>query len=69
MPRMSGLELADHAVRLHPEMKVVYMSGYADRDLAAYGGLDPSKTIIPKPFKPMDLVKQVREFLDLSEQK
>jgi two-component system cell cycle sensor histidine kinase/response regulator CckA len=68
MPRMSGPELADHAARLHPEMKVVYMSGYTDRDLAPYGALDPSKTIIPKPFRPMDLVKKVREFLDLSDQ-
>lgn len=65
MPRMSGPELADQAVRVHPEMKVFYMSGYADSDLTSYGVLDPSKMIIPKPFRPMDLVKKVREFLDL----
>ena len=66
MPHMSGRELADRLISLHPEMQVVYMSGYTDSELAPYGVLDPSKTIILKPFRPMDLVKQVREFLDES---
>jgi DNA-binding NtrC family response regulator len=63
---MSGQELADRLVSLHPEMKVFYMSGYTDSDLDPYGVLDTSKTIILKPFRPMDLVKKVREFLDES---
>ena len=66
MPHMSGQELADRLISLHPEMKVLYMSGYPDSDLDPYGVLDPSKTIIFKPFRPMDLVKKVREFLDES---
>jgi two-component system cell cycle sensor histidine kinase/response regulator CckA len=66
MPHMSGQELADRLMPLHPEMKVFYMSGYTDSDLASYGVLDPSKTIILKPFRPMDLVKKVRECLDES---
>jgi DNA-binding NtrC family response regulator len=49
---------------LHPEMQVLFMSGYTDSDLAPYGLLEASKTIIPKPFRPQDLVKKVREFLD-----
>jgi CheY-like chemotaxis protein len=64
MPQMSGRELADRLISLQPEMKVFYMSGYPDSDLTRYGVLDPSKTIILKPFRPMDLVKKVREFLD-----
>lgn len=64
MPRMNGSELAERLTPLHPEMQVFFMSGYTDSDLAPYGVLDPSKIIIPKPFRPLDLVKKVRKFLD-----
>jgi CheY-like chemotaxis protein len=64
MPRMNGRELADRLAPLHPEMQVLFMSGYTDSDLAPYGLLEASKTIIPKPFRPQDLVKKVRESLD-----
>jgi two-component system, cell cycle sensor histidine kinase and response regulator CckA len=66
MPQMSGQELADRLISLHPEMKVFFMSGYTDSDLVPYGAPDQSKPIIFKPFRPMDLVKKVREFLDES---
>jgi len=66
MPQMSGQELADRLISLHPEMKVFFMSGYPDSDLTPYGAPDPSKPIILKPFRPMDLVRKVREFLDES---
>ncbi|MFA5111702.1 MAG: PAS domain S-box protein, partial [Desulfobaccales bacterium] len=64
MPQMNGRDLVDRLTPLHPEMKVFYMSGYADRELAPYGVLDQPKMIIPKPFRPLDLVKKIREFLD-----
>lgn len=64
MPRMNGSELADRLSTLHPEMQVFFMSGYTDNELAPYGVLDPAKIIIPKPFRPMDLVKKVRQYLD-----
>lgn len=68
MPRMNGGELAEHLARLRPDMQVFFMTGYTDRDLAPYGVLDPLKIIIPKPFRPLDLVKKVREFLNKSKQ-
>jgi two-component system cell cycle sensor histidine kinase/response regulator CckA len=64
MPRMSGRELAERLSPSHPEMQVFYMSGYADSDLAPFGIPDLSESIIPKPFRPLDLVRKVREFLD-----
>ena len=66
MPKMSGRELAERLTPLHPEMRVFYMSGYTDSDLAPFGIPEPSKSIIPKPFRPLDLVKKVRQFLDTS---
>ncbi|MCK9377416.1 MAG: PAS domain S-box protein [Syntrophobacterales bacterium] len=66
MPQMNGRDLVDRLTPLHPEMKVFYMTGYADQDLAPYGVLDQPKMIIPKPFRPLDLVKKIREFMDAS---
>ena len=66
MPQMSGKELADRLTQLHPEMMVFFMSGYTDSDLSGYGAPDSSQRFIPKPFRPMDLVKMVRDALDAS---
>jgi len=68
MPQMSGKELADRLAPLHPEMMVFFMSGYTDRDLSGYGAPGSSQHFIPKPFRPMDLVKKVRDFLDVSQE-
>ncbi|MDP2045750.1 MAG: ATP-binding protein, partial [Deltaproteobacteria bacterium] len=67
MPQMSGRELADRLAPLHPEMAVFFISGYTDRDLTGYGAPGSSQHFIPKPFRPMDLVKKVRDFLDDSQ--
>jgi CheY-like chemotaxis protein len=64
MPQMSGAELAKHLLRLHPEMKVLYMSGYADRALVHNDLLDPSTAFVQKPFTPDALARKVREVLD-----
>jgi FixJ family two-component response regulator len=66
MPQMSGKELADRLAPLHPEMMVFFMSGYTDSDLSGYGAPASSQHFIPKPFRPMDLVKRVRDSLDAS---
>jgi two-component system cell cycle sensor histidine kinase/response regulator CckA len=67
MPQMSGKELADRLTPLHPEMAVFFMSGYTDSDLSGYGAPESYQHFIPKPFRPMDLVKKVRDFLDASQ--
>lgn len=67
MPQMSGKELADRLAPLHPEMMVFFMSGYTGNDLTGYGEMESSQHFIPKPFRPMDLVKKVRDFLDASQ--
>jgi two-component system cell cycle sensor histidine kinase/response regulator CckA len=64
MPQMSGKDLAGRMAPMHPEMTVFFMSGYADGDLTAYGAPEPSQHFVPKPFRPMDLVKKVRDILD-----
>jgi FixJ family two-component response regulator len=64
MPGRSGPELAEELVKLHPEMRVLYMSGYADTAVIRHGVLRPNTAFIQKPFVSEDLNKKVREVLD-----
>jgi PAS domain S-box-containing protein len=64
MPQMSGKELAEHLAPLHPETKVLYMSGYADHAVVQHGLLNPGTVFLQKPFTPDALTLKVREVLD-----
>jgi CheY-like chemotaxis protein len=64
MPQMGGRELADHLARLHPETKVLYMSGYADNAVVHHGLLDPGTALLQKPFTALALAAKLREVLD-----
>jgi PAS domain S-box-containing protein len=64
MPQMSGQELAVRLRQLHPEMQVLYMSGYTDDAVVRHGLLDESMSFIQKPFSPSVLAHKVRSVLD-----
>ena len=64
MPGISGPELAKRLVVIHPEMKVLYMSGYADNAIVHHGVLKEGVNFIQKPFTIEGLAKKVREVLD-----
>ena len=64
MPGMSGLDLVDRLGKLRPEIRVLYMSGYADRAVVHQQVLDEKTPFIQKPFAPQALVNKVREVLD-----
>jgi DNA-binding NtrC family response regulator len=64
MPHKSGRELAESLAPLHPEMKILFMSGYTEDSIAVAGLLNNTLPFIQKPFPPMDLVSKVREMID-----
>jgi signal transduction histidine kinase len=64
MPNMSGHELAKRLKAFHPEMKVLYMSGYTDNAIVHHGVLEKGMNYIQKPFTVEGLAKKVREVLD-----
>ena len=64
MPVMSGRMLAEQVQRIHPETKVLYMSGYTDDAIVRHNGLDPETSLLQKPFTPTELARRVREMLD-----
>ena len=64
MPGMNGAELAHMLATSHPEMRVLYMSGYAEDRLIEQTGLAAGVPFMPKPFTPDSLARKVREVLD-----
>jgi PAS domain S-box-containing protein len=64
MPGMSGPLLAERLRRAHPELKVLFMSGYTDDALGHHGVLDPGTVLLQKPFGSADLASRLRAVLD-----
>jgi PAS domain S-box-containing protein len=64
MPGMGGSELAKLLKPLYPEIKVLYMSGHTDNDIARHGVLEKGVNYIQKPFTMEGLARKVREVLD-----
>ena len=50
MPGMSGRELSEHFRALHPELKVLFMSGYTADIITRNGVLEEGNYFIAKPF-------------------
>jgi len=61
MPRMSGKALANHMAALHPETRVLYMSGYTDDFIIRNGILEPNSFFFQKPFSTSGLMQKVLE--------
>jgi two-component system cell cycle sensor histidine kinase/response regulator CckA len=64
MPEMGGTELASGLREVHPELPIVFMSGYTDDDIVRRGLLDPDMAFIQKPFTTLGLCRVVRTTLD-----
>jgi len=61
MPGMDGRALALRVADLRPDLRVLFMSGYADSP-ERYG-ID-RRRFIQKPFSPIGLARKVREAID-----
>jgi len=62
MPQMSGRELASRVQWLRPDVRVLFMSGYA-QDPAAVD-VETGIAFLRKPFTPAVLARTIREVLE-----
>ena len=62
MPGMNGLELARRLHDLHPDAKIVLITGFGPRDIAPLVGRH-SYSVIWKPFKTESLLRMVENAL------
>ena len=63
MPQMQGKEVAANVLALHPDARVVFMSGYTQGLLSAQGVLEPGIHLIEKPFSEASLLTKLHEIL------
>jgi two-component system cell cycle sensor histidine kinase/response regulator CckA len=64
MPVMNGPEMARHLRASHPDLQVIYMSGYAGETIRRGGLLEEHATVLGKPFTAHELLQKVRELLN-----
>ncbi|MGQ4274591.1 ATP-binding protein [Terrihabitans sp. B22-R8] len=63
LPETNGRKLADQALTLRPDLKVLFTTGYTRNAIVHNGVLDPGVHLIPKPFTIHQLAAKVREVL------
>ncbi|CAM3438579.1 PAS domain S-box protein [Halomonas lysinitropha] len=61
---MTGRELAIAALKRKPDLKVIYTSGYTENAIVHNGRLDEGVRFLGKPYRPVALLKKIRETLD-----
>src|SRR5687768_11087906 len=67
MPEMDGIELAQKATAVAPDMRVMFITGFAAVALKA-GKAAPSAKILSKPFHLRDLVAEVDRLFQTEDQ-
>ncbi|MCB0306235.1 MAG: response regulator, partial [Calditrichaeota bacterium] len=65
LPDTRGAELAARLLAERPDLKVLYMSGYAPGAIFNQGLLNPEDALIQKPFTPEMLAKRIRKLLSV----
>jgi len=67
MPRMGGPRLAERLAEERPQMKVLFVSGYAENAALRHGKTDVSTRFLQKPFSLKTLARNVRDVLETTE--
>lgn len=63
MPGLDGIELSRRAGRMRPEMRIMFITGFAAVALNERNGAPQGAQVLSKPFHLKDLVDQVEIFL------
>ncbi|HBG06082.1 MAG: hypothetical protein A2075_08745 [Geobacteraceae bacterium GWC2_58_44] len=68
MPKKNGIEACREMRWIRPDLKAVFVSGYAKDIFAAGNALDGNSIFIQKPVAPHELLTKIRELLDAGRQ-
>ena len=63
MPKMGGRELAARLASSHPDLKILFISGYTENAAIQLGTLSAGSNHLAKPFSPDTLARKVSELL------
>ena len=61
---MNGRQVADAARSARPNLKIMFITGYAENAVLSHGHLDPGMHILTKPFAMDDLGRRVKAILN-----
>ena len=64
MPEMDGIELARRATEIDPDLKIMFITGFAAVALNPDSQAPKDATVLSKPFHLRDLVTQVEQLID-----
>ncbi len=64
LPGLNGRQVADAARALRPDLRVLFMTGYAENAALVFGALDAGMTVITKPFTMDALATRIREIIE-----
>jgi PAS domain S-box-containing protein len=64
LPGLNGRQLADHARLLRPDLRVMFITGYAEKAAMSSGFLEPGMEMITKPFAVDDLASRIRQIIE-----
>ncbi len=64
LPGLNGRQVAEAARLMRPDLKVLFMTGYADTAIMRDGFLGPGMEMITKPFAVEALAERVRQMID-----
>ncbi|NBF06232.1 PAS domain-containing protein [Pseudomonas sp. Fl5BN2] len=63
LPGMNGRQLAEIARQHRPGLKVLFMTGYAEKAAERQGFLEPGMDLMAKPFSIEDLAQKIRQMI------
>ncbi len=61
---LNGRQLADAARSARPDLKVLFITGYAENAVINHGHLDPGMQIVTKPFAVEALGQRIKNFIE-----
>ena len=63
LPGLNGRQLADAGRAVRPELKVLFITGYAENAVLGHGHLDPGMHVLTKPFAMDALANRIKDLI------